>query len=112
MDPIGLGLENFDAIGRFRSEENGFPIDASGQLDGVGFESPAGLAQAVAEHPDLPSCVARTVFRYAWGRIENGADEPLIDDLGGDFAQSGFELRRLILQAVSDPRFYTLGTLD
>src|SRR5690606_13334461 len=46
-DPIGLGLENFDGAGQFRMMENGATIDASGVLDGVGFEDPATLGVAV-----------------------------------------------------------------
>jgi hypothetical protein len=112
MDPIGLGLENFDAIGQFRAEENGFPIDASGELDGTPFDDPSGLARAVADHAELPECVARTVFRYGWGRMENGADEPFIEQLGGDFSGAGFQLRELILAAVKSPSFTTTGPLD
>jgi hypothetical protein len=112
MDPIGLGLENFDAVGQFRSDENGYPIDASGELDGTEFHEPLGMARAVAEHPELPECVARMVFRYGWGRIENRADTTFIEELGGGFANSTYQLRELILQAVTDPSFYTTGPLD
>lgn len=112
MDPIGLGLENFDAVGQIRNEENGFPIDASGNLDGSAFDDPAGLASAVAEHPSLPECVARTVFRYGWGRMENRADRSFIEKLGEGFADGSYQLRELILQAVTDPSFYTTGPLD
>lgn len=112
MDPIGLGLENFDAVGQFRDLENGFPIDASGDLDGRVFDSPAGLSQAIAEHEALPECVARTAFRYAWGRLENGSDADVIEAISSQFSQTGFQLRELILAAVTDPGFYTLGPLD
>jgi hypothetical protein len=112
MDPIGLGLENFDAVGKFRELENGFPIDASGDLDGTGFNGPARLSQAIAAHEALPQCVARTAFRYAWGRLENGADGDVIETISAQFSQTGYQLRELILAAVTDPGFYTLGPLD
>ena len=112
MDPIGLALENFDAVGQFREFENGFPIDPSGDLDGRGFDDPTGLSQALAEHEALPECVARTAFRYAWGRLENKADGDVIETISAQFSQSGYQLRELILAAVTDPGFYTLGPLD
>jgi len=112
MDPIGLGLENFDAVGAFRSEENGFAIDASGELDGLSFDDPLGLATAIAEHPNVPTCFARTVFRYGWGRLENAADETLMTSLGENFEASEFSVRELILSAVTSPDFYETGKLD
>ena len=64
MDPVGLALENFDAIGHYRDTENGHAIDASGELDGVQYAGPAGLAQAIAGHPicllaSFEHCIAR-----------------------------------------------------
>ena len=54
MDPIGLGLENFDGIGAFRTTDGGRPIDASGELDGVAFGGPRELATATQESPRSP----------------------------------------------------------
>jgi hypothetical protein len=72
-DPIGLGLERFDSLGRLREEEHGLPIDPSGELDGVPFEDGAGLAQAVSEHPSLAPCFVQQLVRYALGSTETGA---------------------------------------
>ena len=67
MDPIGLGLENFDGEGRQRLRENGALIDASGSLDGVDFEDAAGLAQALRQNPALPKCLVERLYDYSVG---------------------------------------------
>jgi hypothetical protein len=112
MDPIGLGLENFDAIGQYRAEENGIGIDASGELDGVTFTDAAGLASALAKHPDAMDCFTRSVFRYAWGRLENDSDEPLVAKLHARFQASSFQVRTLLLETVAAPEFSRVGELD
>jgi len=67
MDPIGLGLENFDGAGGFRQSENGVQIDASGNLDGVEFENAIGLAHALRDNPALPECLVQRLFDYSVG---------------------------------------------
>jgi hypothetical protein len=105
MDPLGLGLENFDAIGRYRSAENGHSIDANGDLDGVKYTGPAGLAQAVAGHPNLPSCFVRTLYRQGSGVLEAPAQDPLINALTSQFATAGYQLRPFLEAFVSHDAF-------
>ena len=112
MDPIGLSLENFDAVGAYRATDDGHPIDASGELDGTTFSGPAGLADALAAHPKVPECVSRTVFRYAWGRLETRGDEAFIASMRAGFERGGFRLRQLLLEVVTAPDFRRTGPLD
>jgi hypothetical protein len=112
MDPIGLGLENFDAIGAYRVQDNGENIDASGELDGVTFSGSAGLADALAQHPSVPGCFARVLFRYAWARLETQADEAFIGELSQAFSASSFQMRQLVTSAVTAPSFAAVGELD
>jgi hypothetical protein len=57
MDPIGLALESFDAVGMARTTENGLLIDTSGELDGTAYPDARGLGQALAQHPSLETCL-------------------------------------------------------
>src|SRR5690606_29643853 len=88
MDPIGLGLENFDAIGAFRGRENGAIIDPSGELDGALFDDARGLGEALAEHPQITTCLVRNLYRYGSGHVETRGEEPTIQELAGAFAAS------------------------
>jgi hypothetical protein len=112
MDPIGLSLENFDAVGAYRTQDNGVTIDATGELDGATFTSAAGLADALAKNPSVPACVSRLVFRSAWGRLETPADEGFITDLTTAFAASAYQMRQLFTSAVTAPSFVNVGELD
>jgi hypothetical protein len=112
MDPIGLALENFDGIGAYRETDNGAAIDASGELDGVPFADAAGLAQALSQHARFPECVARTMYRYSMGHLEEDGEEPAIASLLTSFSGSGYKLRDLMLATAQLPGFRYVGALD
>jgi hypothetical protein len=75
MDPIGLALENFDAIGQYRSEDNGIAIDAHGTLpSGEMVGSGRDLALALAKDPRYAPCVTQQLLTYAVGRSFNNSE--------------------------------------
>jgi len=90
MDPIGLALENFDAIGRWRANaEDGTPIDPSTHLfDGPKVDSPAALRDALLNHPDsIVRTTTERLLAYALGRGTEHYDYPtirkIVKDAGG-----------------------------
>ncbi len=94
MDPIGLGLENYDAIGRFRTTDGELAIDASGQLpSGEAFVGAKELAERIAANPELARCVAKKLYTYALGRPPVDApdhlDVPTLDALATSLAENG-----------------------
>lgn len=111
MDPIGLPLEHFDALGEFRQTENGAEIDASGELDGATFQDARGLGVALSEHPAVTSCFTRTLLRYARGALETASEGERIAALEAAFASAGYRVPALMLEIASDPEFRTVGEL-
>jgi|RhiMethySRZTD1v2_1073278.scaffolds.fasta_scaffold04719_8 uncharacterized protein DUF1592/uncharacterized protein DUF1588/uncharacterized protein DUF1595/uncharacterized protein DUF1585/uncharacterized protein DUF1587 len=105
MDPIGLTFENFDGIGAFRTTDAGQVIDASGELDGVHVDDARGLATALKNHPDVATCAARTLYRYAAGHLETAGEQPLVKALGDDFVKNGAHFRGLLLGVVQSAGF-------
>lgn len=81
MDPLGFGLENFDAIGRWRTEDNGQPVDSAGKLpSGETFEGSAGLKKILmARKNEFYRHVARKMVGFALGRELNKFDQCVID---------------------------------
>lgn len=81
MDPLGFGLENFDAIGRWRTEDNGQPVDSAGKLpSGETFEGSAGLKKILMSRKDeFYRHVARKMVGFALGRELNKFDQCVID---------------------------------
>lgn len=102
MDPIGLALENLDAIGRWRDTENGEPIDASGQMQvlGAAFNGAAELSQRIAATDQAKTCFSSHVMNYAYGRTLRPADRCTVESVQSSFARSGYDVRSL-LSAVS-----------
>lgn len=108
MDPIGLGLENFDALGRFRTEEHGKPIDASGVLlTGEKFADVAGLKEilAVKRKGDFYRCLAEKLLTYAIGRGIEYYDSTTIDLLTARMKKNDGKLRELVHGIVESAPF-------
>ncbi|MEW5738752.1 MAG: DUF1592 domain-containing protein [Myxococcota bacterium] len=107
MDPIGFGLENFDAIGRYRTvDTGGFPIDASGTLyNGKSFAGPRELATLVKEDDRFPLCVTMQLFTYALGRAPSTGDACAVAELNQAFAAKGHRLSELVVALVQSESF-------
>jgi hypothetical protein len=110
-DPIGLALENYDAVGTWRDTDNGVVIDASGDMDGVGFAGPLGLADAVANHPAYLPCFVQMMVRYATGREEISGEQPWHDVLLERLEVHGNQVKPLILDIIMSPLFRQSGEL-
>ena len=99
MDPVGLSLENFDAIGRWRDRsETKQTIDASGELpDGATFDGPAELKAALLSHPDrFVTTVAEKLLIYALGRGVEYYDAPTVRAIVREAADDDYRLSTLI----------------
>jgi hypothetical protein len=104
-DPLGLGLDRFDGIGRFRTLENGVEIDARGDLDGTAFADEAELGEALSRHPRLTRCLSETLYRYALGRPTTEADRDVLDELHARFEASRFRVDALLRAVALHPSF-------
>lgn len=105
MDPIGLGLEQFDGIGRFRTKENGATIDPSGELDGVAFTDAASLGQAIHDSPAFPACITRKMFLYATGSLPTADLVTTTDALNERFVASGYRMKVLMATVATSRAF-------
>ena len=108
LDPIGFGLENFDAIGRWRDRDrNGTPIDAAGELPGGGrFSGPKDLKAIIAARSgDLSRNMVEKLLAYALGRRLEGYDEIVVDNLVGEIAADGYRMRALISGVITSYPF-------
>lgn len=112
MDPIGLALENFDGIGRYRETENGAVIDASGTLDGVPFDGPVQLAARIANHPDLARCLTERLFAYATGHAPTAGEGDEVERIAAEFAADGFRVQHLLAAIATSPAFRRVGEED
>jgi hypothetical protein len=112
IDPIGFGLENFDAIGRFRLQEASKPVDASGLLPGgQRFNGPAELRQLITtRHQDeFIANLTRRLTSFALGRALKPQDEGLIRLLLADLKKADYRADVLIELIVLSEAFRTQG---
>jgi hypothetical protein len=112
IDPIGFALEDFDAIGRHRTSENGLPIDSVGGVPsiGIGATSLSGgaeLGRALATTPELERCFSRSWLRFALGRYEraDGGDAATLEIVGRTASLNG--VAEALVELVKSPTFVT-----
>ncbi len=113
MDPVGFALENFDAVGRWRTKDSGEPVDASGSLpDGTQFTGPLELQKAVLRRPELfVSNVTEKLLTYALGRGVEYYDEPSVRQIVRDSAKSDYRFSSLVLGIVNSTPFQMRSSL-
>jgi hypothetical protein len=109
IDGFGYGFENYDAAGRFRTEDNGLPVDASGYANGIGnaaeYEGPVELQSLLAESEVVRDCMVKQWFTYASGRPMEPADTCQVEAIQRAFAGSGSNLLELLITMVTRPEF-------
>lgn len=129
IDPIGFGLEKFDAIGQgretlkltFAPERKAkqtepitveLPLQTDGDVAGLpnsAFSSPRGLGQVLAASSRCQECVVKQVFRYATGRKESAQDRSIIQKAYEDFRGSGFRFQELLVALAKWTEFPPTG---
>ncbi len=114
IDEVGFGMERFDAIGRHRLEENGQPIPPDGNMndvEGLGtgtkglYDTLPELASIVAGSEAFHRCFTRQAYRFAHGALEQDVDLCPLEDLQGEFAASGYDVRELLVSIARSPGF-------
>ena len=105
--PLGLSLENFDALGHWRIHESGKPVDASGGLpDGRTFAAVDGLERALVDRPELLATTLTEKFlTFALGRGVESYDAPAVREIVRKAKRDNFRLSSIILGVVQSPPF-------
>lgn len=134
IDPIGFGLEHYDAIGHYREQqlvtiyptfdemkhrikikptEHRLTLESTGFVLGIphsDFENPRALGQILANEPACQKCIVKQLFRYAVGRPETPADQPVIDAMLKAFQDSQFRFQNLIIAIINSKPFLAGGS--
>jgi cytochrome c5 len=107
MDPIGFTLENFDAVGRWRTRDAGEPLDVSGQLtDGTKIEGVVGLRQALERYsPQFMRTFAEKLLTYSLGRGVEYQDMPMVRAIVREAAPNDYRFSSIILGIVTSTPF-------
>ena len=113
MDPIGLTFENYDAVGLYRSQENGVTIDATGWVPGSDTKVPnaVGLAREIAANEQTQDCFAYHWLNYAYGRtLDDGQPDDVCtkESIERAFLASGSDVKQLLLDLTQTDAFLYL----
>jgi len=107
MDPMGLALENFDAIGAWRTQDSGFAIDAAGQLvDGTKLEGPASFRRALVKYSDayVRNFIAK-LLTYGLGRAITYSDMPAVRSIEREAMKNNNTFTSIVMGIVNSVPF-------
>ncbi len=107
MDPIGLALDNFDVTGKWRSLENGMPLDTRGDFyDGTPVQTPAELSTALLKRPlPLVRTFTENLMAYALGRRVEHYDQPAVREIVWQAEADDYSISSLVLGVVKSDAF-------
>jgi hypothetical protein len=107
MDVLGFGLENYDGIGAWRTQDGKFPVDSTGTLpNGKSFATPAELRQLLLSNmPEFEHCLSQKMLTYALGRGLGPADRITVTEIDRKVAQSEYKFQTLIREVVHSMPF-------
>ncbi len=107
LDPLGFGLENFDAIGAWRTEDGKFPVDAAGLLpDGRSFRTPAELkALLKADRDAYVRGLVEKLLTYTLGRGLERYDRPVVAEISAKLPAREYRFSQLVLEIVNSLPF-------
>src|SRR5688500_1922791 len=113
MDPVGFSLENFDLVGKWREQDGGSPIDATGNLvDGTRLDGPASLRRALLDRSNaFVSVASEKLLTYAVGRVVTASDMPAVRAIVRNAARNDYRFSSLVVGVVHSQPFQ-MRTVD
>jgi hypothetical protein len=108
INPIGFTFEQYDSFGRFRTTDNGLPVDPSGAFGTQTFAGPHELLDYLAASEEVHKCVTGKYLTFAIGGVDGTKDQCLARDVQDEFVATGGSLTQLMKSIATHPRY--LGT--
>jgi hypothetical protein len=107
MDPLGFALENYDAIGKWRTQDGKFPVDPSGTFpNGKSFTNPAGMKELLKEDlPEFARCLTEKLLTYSLGRGVESYDRRTVQDVVKQAAAQDYRFQSFIQAIVKSVPF-------
>ncbi len=106
VDPLGLPLDAFDALGQIRPYDGDELIDVSLEMFGKHYEGAPGLGDALYNDPQVANCLVNHVYGYSTGRWWKVENQNVVEDMYEVFADNNYELRSLFESIIMHPKFF------
>jgi hypothetical protein len=109
MDPIGFGFENYDVAGRYRTTENGVPVDTNGMIVGsnIAFKGLGELNDYLSKNDNVRQCMVRFMSYFAYGATGWADDGCTIDAINNEAKGSNWSIRSVLTAITHAPHFTT-----
>jgi hypothetical protein len=111
-DPIGLSLENYNAVGEYRSMENGAPIDASGTFEGKTYKDGIELQRLMRDSPALTACLAKRAYEYGVGRPATTGEREWMAYLRTRFEKDRYAFASLMKTIATSKAFRSVASSE
>ncbi len=105
MDPVGLAMEHFDSIGKYRADDEGLPIVTEGSYGTMSFASVSDLGNVLAADERATRCMVNNFLRQSMGHLETEGETAAIDALTQSFVDGGYRLQDLMVEMTLSPAF-------
>jgi len=119
FDPLGFAFGHYDAVGAWRGQDGGKPVDAKVSIPVLGDEGESvevdgaiELAEALVNSADTRRCVATQWFRYGFGRDADRADKCIVERFGKALVESDGNMRELLMTIVQSDTFRFRETVE
>jgi hypothetical protein len=114
LDPVGFPLENYDAVGLFRTTENDVPIDASGAVPGTDIKvnGPVELVQGLAQTEAVQNCFATHWAEYGYGLTLRAGDACTKKAVTDAFKASGYNVKQLLIELTQTDAFHYMAAQE
>ncbi|MBL9105045.1 MAG: DUF1592 domain-containing protein [Myxococcales bacterium] len=112
IDPPGFLFENFDPIGAWRTLDNGYPVDASGDLDGKPLAGARDLADLLPGDPRVGECIVTQLYRHGNGRIDIPQERTGLRQIAAEFADNDYRFRELMVLMILSEAFRTVADVE
>jgi len=114
IDPVGFTLENYDPIGRWRDQENGVTIDASGSVPGTDgtVSGPVELVKKIATTDAAQNCFAQHWMEFGYGKTLDAGDACVQESMNNSFKKSGGNIKQLLVDLTQSDTFLYMPAKD
>ncbi len=110
MDPIGFAFEYYDSTGAYREEDNGHPVDGSGEVEGLGsWNDATELALLVRDDVRMPLCLTRNLYRHALGHLDGEGQASALEYIADAFVAADHSFKQLVVELAANPSFRKVG---
>ncbi len=105
INPVGFAFEHYDTLGRWREQDQGNPIDASGHFQDATFDGAPEMMSQLAIRPDVHRCVSKKWLRFAYGGGRVLETPEILAQTEAEFAEVDYSITELMIRIVTNPRF-------